>query len=242
MKLYDIPQIDGKLYLRDETDLWGFIQNNEYEPEETKLIKSLVKSNDVCLDIGANIGYFTVLMAKQCKAVCAIEPERSNFELLIKNTDVNNLRNVWRYNYALVEYPQAGGNRLYLCLKSHGMHRVYPSKHCDSDTICHGVRYDDLEFTNIINFIKMDIEGAELGALHGMKQMLQRDMPTMVMEFHPPSIIEYGANPKDIYDFLTELKYDIRLVPNIDETISYQDLYDKTNNESGGQNILCQKK
>ena len=74
MKLHDVPQIDGKMYLRDQTDLWGFIQNGKYEPEETEIIKNLVKTQDVCLDIGANIGYFTVLLAKKCKEVWAFEP------------------------------------------------------------------------------------------------------------------------------------------------------------------------
>jgi hypothetical protein len=79
MQLIDIPSIGGKLYIRDETDCWGLIQNGVYEPEETELIKKLVKPNDVCIDVGANVGYFTVLMAKLGAYVYAFEPEPSNF-------------------------------------------------------------------------------------------------------------------------------------------------------------------
>jgi FkbM family methyltransferase len=239
MKLYDIPQIDGKLYLRDETDLWGFLQNGEYEPEETELIKKLVKPSDVCIDIGANVGYFTVLMAKQCRYVYAFEPEETNYELLKKNLEINQIKNVDIYDYAVTNADEL--KILYLCEASHGMHRLYPSKHCKVGQIVKAMQFDSM-FDSPVDFIKMDIEGSEYGALKGMKNLLTNNDITMVMEFHPPSIIEYGANPKDIYDFLTELKYDIRLVPNIDETISYQDLYDKTNNESGGQNILAMRK
>ena len=242
MKLYDVPQINGQLYLRDSSDLWGFLQNGEYEPEETELIKKLVKPDDICIDGGANIGYFTILMAKQSKYVMSFEPEPSNRELLQKNLEVNKIINVFNDYFALAEFT--GDTYLYLCDKSHGMHRIFRSKHCDKSIMINAVKFDDIwAITHReINFVKLDLEGSELGALKGMITMLGECKPTILAEFHPPSIQEYGANPKQIYDLLTELKYDIRLVPKIDESISYEDLYAATNNESGGQNILCEKK
>lgn len=240
MKLYDVPQINGQLYLRDNTDLWGFLQNGVYEPEETELIKKLVKPDDVCLDIGANIGYYTVLMAKQSKEVTAIEAEWTNCIILDDNISINNLDNVITMWSIVGDHK--GYETLHLCEASHGMHRIFPSKHCKGEQKKVPMKKLDDEMDDDITFIKMDIEGSELGALVGMKRILTNNDIKMVMEFHPPSIIESGANPKYIYDFLTELKYDIRLVPKIDESISYEDLYAATNNESGGQNILCEKK
>jgi FkbM family methyltransferase len=240
MKVYDVPDIDGQLYLRDETDLWGFLQNGVYEPEETKLIKSLVKKDDVCLDIGANIGYFTVLMAKQCKLVYAYEPEPSNYQLLRKNIMLNKTFNIYVNHVALTE--NSGQAQLHLSAASHGMHRMFPSGLCNSFTTVRTQRFDEA-WTNQgkfhVDFIKIDIEGSELGALKGMKEMLSVNKSTMVMEFHPPSIQEYGAKPEDIYQFMKDLGYSIRLVPDIDNEITYQKLFEETNNVRGGQNLLC---
>lgn len=246
MKLYDVPQIDGQLYLRDETDLWGFLQNGKYEPEETELIKKLVKPNDICLDIGANIGYFTVLMAKQCKNVYAFEPEPTNFHYLELNVQLNRLTNVELIKKAVSNLPTTtdimNAIPLYLCSKSHGMHRIFESKHCDKEPLwVHNFRLDDFRF-HVFDFVKIDVEGSELGVIKGMFDIIKENHPTMLLEFHPPTIHEYGADPRELYYLLKGLDYDIRLVPNIDETISYEDLYARTNNESGGQNILCQKK
>jgi len=238
MNLHYIEAIDGKMYLRDETDLWGFIQNGKYEPEETELIKSLLKPRWRCMDIGANIGYFTILMAKKCRYVHAFEPEPSNFELLRKNIALNKLDNVDSKMEAVSD--GLGVRTLYLSGASHGMHRLYKSKHCTfGEMRVDTVQLDDYKYPTI-NFMKIDIEGAEYGALLGMVELLLRDKPIIVMEFHPPSIEEYGISPRKVYDFVKKLGYSIRLVPDIHEPITYEELYLQTNNIRGGQNIICQ--
>ena len=237
MKLHDIPQIGGQMYLRDETDLWGFIQNGKYEPEETEIIKKLVKAQDVCLDIGANIGYFTVLLAKKCKEVWAFEPEPSNFNMLMMNLMMNDISNVYTVKSAVSW--ECGTNKLYLCDKSHGMHRMYKSVHC-KDSI--DVKTVSIDSTGLRpNFIKVDAEGFEWNVLLGMCHTLDKYHPIVVMEFHPPSIEEAGHkhHPQAIYDQLKVLGYDIYLMPYIENTISFNKLYERTDNVSGGQSILC---
>lgn len=83
----------------------------------------------------------------------------------------------------------------------------------------------------------MDIEGAELGALKGMKRLLEQYHPMLLMELHPPSIIEYGAKPKDVYDFVQSLGYQIS-VPDAGQ-ISFEEL-EKLAVTKVGTNILCQ--
>ena len=86
----------------------------------------------------------------------------------------------------------------------------------------------------------MDIEGAEYGALKGMIELLKRYKPLIIMEFHPLSIIEYGVDPRKVYDFIKKLGYTIRLIPNITQPLTYEELYVLTSDPSGGRNILCQ--
>ncbi len=71
------------------------------------------------------------------------------------------------------------------------------------------IRIDDI--IEDAEFIKMDIEGAELGALKGMTKLLKKDDTTIFMEFHPPNIEEYNAKPREIDDFMTSLGYDIKV-------------------------------
>ena len=208
------------------------------EPEETTLIKNLVKPSYVCMDIGANIGYFTLLMARQCKHVYAFEPEPSNFEMLKQNMVLNTFADVTLYKEAVGD--KNGTMPLYICPTDHGMHRLYKSKWCNeiTDTYVYCTQLDEYKFHKI-DLIKMDIEGAEYGALQGMVELLIRDHPIMIMEYHPMAIREYGVDPRKVYEFMHKLGYRISLIPNIQEPVMYEDLAVLTSDPTGGRNILC---
>lgn len=225
--------VQGSWMYVDDMDSLGLIKYGIYEPKETALIKKLIKPNDIVLDIGANIGYFTLIMAKQAKQVIAFEPEPRNFQILQKNIELNKLANVKMYNVAVTE----NNNKtiLHLCDTNRGMHRIYPSHWCNEGTTeVQTVRIDD--WIQDANFIKMDIEGAEFGALKGMKQLLEKNDIIIMMEFHPPSIEEYGAKPRDIYEFMKKLGYNIE-VPSVG-SVSFEEL-EKIAIEKIGTNIIC---
>lgn len=236
----DKYKILGKWMYIDDKDSLRLAKFGIYNYEETKLIKKLVKRKHVVLDIGANIGYFTLLMAKQAKLVHAFEPEVRNFHLLKKNIELNRISNVKLHNVAVAE--NNGKTTLHLCETNRGMHRIYPSRWCtEGSKEVKTVRIDDM--IQEADFIKMDIEGAELGALKGMTKLLKKCDITLFMEFHPPSIIEYGSKPKDIYDLLTSLGYNFNL-PLI-ESLPFEQIERKAI-ENVGTNIIstriCQKK
>ena len=211
------------------------IKNEPYEPVEVALIKFLLKPEHMALDIGAHIGYFTVLMAKHCFKVIAFEPERLNFATLQKN--INLINNVILYNAAVMEF--SGQKSLYGCDNNSGMHRMYQSRWTPYTwDIVRTVRLDEILNHEQIDFIKMDIEGAEYAALKGMQYILKNSKPILLMEFHPPSIEEYGASPEEEYHFLKTLGYSIRLIPKISIPISFEELDKETRKESG-RNILC---
>jgi len=172
--------------------------------------------------------------------VYAYEPEPYNYALLEKNT--TDLNNVYIYDYAVTNYSSQDYDDtipLYRCNTNSGMHRIYTSKHCDDIAIqIKSARLDDIRSILEPNFIKMDIEGSEMAALKGMKRTLEQNHPTMIMEFHPPSIEEYGASPEEEYHFLKTLGYSIRLIHKISIPISFTELEKETRKESG-RNVLC---
>ena len=226
-------KILGKWMYIDDLDSSRLTRFGIYQPEETKLIKKIVKKKHIVLDIGANIGYFTLIMANQAKQVHAFEPELRNFEILKKNVELNRLSNVKLYNLAVTE--TTGKTKLHLADIGRGMHRIYPSHWCKGGVTDVGsVRIDDI--IGDANFVKMDIEGSELGALKGMIKLLKKRDITLIMEFHPPSIEEYGAKPRDIYDFMTSLGYDIKA--SLRDSLSFKEL-EKIAIENAGTNILC---
>ncbi len=238
---YEPPQTDnheryliqGSWMYVDDKDSLNLTKYGIYEPVETTMIKKLIKPNYVVLDIGANIGYFTLMMAKQSKQLYAFEPEPRNYQTLQKNIEFNHLENVHLYNYAIAEV--SGITTLHLCDTNRGMHRIYESQFCKEGTVnVETIAIDDL--IEYADFIKIDIEGAELGALKGMKRLLKKHHPILLMEFHPPSIIEYGVQPRDVFDFVVEMGYLVE-IPNVGP-VTFEQL-EKLSIEKAGTNILC---
>jgi len=222
--------------LLDELDSLGLKDGGIYEPVETILINNLLKPDHVAIDIGAHIGYFTIMMAKLCKQVIAFEAEPRNAAILEQNIKSNNLTNVIRQCVAVGDHY--GWIQLYLCNDNSGMHRIYPSVLCTDISI--SVPIIPLDSTyHKIDFIKMDIEGSELGALKGMEALLKINHPKMIMEFYPLAIEEYGASPREVYDFLKGLDYDIKLIPKISIPITFEELDKETRDTNSGRNILC---
>jgi len=116
-----------KMYL-DVKDALRLSINGVYEPFETELVRKEVKKGDVVLDIGANIGYYTLIFAKlvgQEGEVLAFEPDPNNFALLKKNIEINGYRNVSLLQKAVSN--RSGKIRLYLSDSNPGAHTIYDS-------------------------------------------------------------------------------------------------------------------
>jgi FkbM family methyltransferase len=226
--------IQGTWMYIDDRDSLGLKKYGIYEQEETKLWKELIKNDSIVLDIGANIGYFTLIMSKLARQVHAFEPDPRNFQILQNNIEANNIKNVKLYHSAAAE--TAGSSTLYLSEINRGMHRLYRSDWCKEGSVqVQTVRIDDI--IDQSDFVKIDVEGAELGVLKGMKQLLEKSKPTVIMEFDRASIMEYGAKPKDIYDFMASLGYAILTLKG--QTLSFNELETKLAAKEISKNILC---
>jgi len=145
-----------------------------YEPYETGLFKNVVKEGHCVIDIGANIGYYTLLAASLVGTsgkVYAFEPHPKNFELLKKNVLENRFENVVVCQNAVTDMN--GEIKLFIGL-DHGTHSLdnvrcttqesIQIQGCSLDNFFHGDVKPDI--------IKMDIQGAETKALRGMSRML----------------------------------------------------------------------
>src|SRR3989344_3364089 len=95
-KLNSVEVMGNKIFLDDHDSLRLSILG-VHEPYQTEIIMKNVKRGDVVLDVGANIGYYTLLFAKLVGPegiVFAFEPDPTNFSILKKNVETNNYTNV----------------------------------------------------------------------------------------------------------------------------------------------------
>ncbi|SEH08434.1 cobalt-precorrin-6Y C(15)-methyltransferase [Candidatus Venteria ishoeyi] len=220
------------MYL-DDKDSLGLLSNNGiFEEQEVAVVKEQVKSGDTVLDIGANIGYYTLIFAKlvgKQGKVFAFEPEPDNFALLQKNIEINGYSNI-------VLIPKAVSDKneiikLYLCEKNKGMHRAYNSIFCNKYIEIESIRIDDYFQQNnqTIDFIKMDIEGYEYTALQGMLNILRNNKNIKILtEFSPAASLENGIDLTLYVQLLTELGFTIYAIEEkmaiIEPNVLYQQL------------------
>ena len=215
--------------LENGTKLWGDLGDyavsraamfGTYEPSETKYFKNLIPQLDdgIIIDIGANIGWFTILFAKSSRDVIAIEPRPNNFYYLKKNIEANQLSNVELINSAVADnegrgivfvLPSAGN--------SGGTHfRSNPSPSFTNELLQKGYEINDVPIRLIdeivssrkVALIKIDIEGAEPHALKGALNTLRLSKPKILCEVNPICLHDNASmKPEEFLVFMESLNY-----------------------------------
>ena len=240
----------GKMFLHPN-DAFRLSIYGIHGTHDFKIIKNNVKDGDNVIDLGANIGYFTLILAKlvgPTGKVFAFEPDPRNLALLKKNVEYNNYKNV-------IIVPKAVSNvndkcTLYTGQKTFGQNKIYKPKNTkiqkfipiDSET----VRLDDFFKTNglldKISFIKMDVEGAEFLALSGMKEILKLNKNIKIFTEAEISYLEDAGSSYDQFiDLLTENDFTFSIADNRTETLTKvnKSQLEKILNDEGSVNIFC---
>jgi FkbM family methyltransferase len=188
----------------------------EYEPETTALFRSLLRPGQTVLDIGANVGYFTLIAAEAVGPsgrVVAFEPVEENLRLLRDNLRINGLANVEVETSAVADANAT--ERIYLYRKdvNSGMGSLMGS---EADV---GVEQRSVATTTVdeylrraraerVDVIKMDIQGCEGKALDGMLGLLAREAaPVLLWEINPRVLAEYGDSAARLVGLLEERGY-----------------------------------
>jgi FkbM family methyltransferase len=245
-----IDNIHGHRLYIDDRDSLGLIRHGGiFEPLETTYFSNEIKENDIILDIGANIGYYTLLFAQRVGDgghVYAFEPEPQNFELLKKNVQTSGYRNVTLINMAVSDTTSK--LRLYLNKKNKADHRIFDWQDRRKFIEIDSTRLDDYfsDFTGDIAFIKMDIQGAEYRALSGMLSLLARNpKTTIVMEFEPQSLLLSGIEPRICLELLLKQGFTLYNINNKNGSIHKIDFKELLNiytpDKRHHTNIICKK-
>ena len=173
-------------------------------PEEQEYYARTLKKGMIIVDVGASLGFFTLLFAEKAEQVLSFEPLPETYELLKQTVNMNKLRNVLPINLALADFN--GKTTLNLAQGNVGggsvAHDLNKGKTIEVDV----VKLDDI-YLDRIDLIKIDVEGAELMVLKGAEGRLRRDKPTIVFEFNPAFMKDYGIG---LLNYLEGIGYSIR--------------------------------
>jgi len=199
---------------------WGF-----YEKYETELFKRLVKKGMVVVDIGANIGYYTLLAAHLVGdegKVFAFEPDPYNYTLLCKNIEVNEYKNVIPVRKAV--FSKSGKMKLFLDKSNLGGHSLSETNVDKSASITVEVTSLDDYFKNTdckIDVIKVDVQGSEMEVLEGMTNTInQNDALKIIIEFWPMGLRNSGSSPTGFLNKLVECGFALYQIGQYVEPIS----------------------
>lgn len=177
------------------------------EARDIDQLRPYAAPGSTVVDVGANIGFFTVRFASWVGArgsVIAIEPEQVNFRSLCAR--VNRLKitdNVVPVQAAAVE--RSGEVRLELNPDHPADHRV-----AAVGVPVPAVSIDDLIGQRgwpVVSLIKIDVQGSELQVIRGASETLRRFMPALYVEFHELSLLEAGTSSSELLGEVTTLGY-----------------------------------
>lgn len=177
------------LDMQSEKDYWL----GTYEPDLQQAVADLVKPGMVAYDVGANVGYITLLLARATGdngQVVAFEPLPSNLERLRDNIHLNHLDN--RVQVVATAVVNASGAVHFLVGPSDDMGKVEGSAGRQgitygSDLTVMGISLDEFVYDQggpAPDVIKMDIEGGEVLAMPGMMRLLSEARPVVLLELH----------------------------------------------------------
>jgi len=167
------------------------------EPEFARL-PELVRPGDWVLDIGANVGQYTLRFSElvgRDGRVIAFEPVAETFEILAAMARRARHRNITLLNVAVSE--RAGEVRLRVPANQDGLPDYFQS--CvspDGGQTALAAALDDYQFPHAIALVKIDVERHEVAVIRGMRKLIERDRPALIIEGHegiyPEFLQAYG--------------------------------------------------
>jgi FkbM family methyltransferase len=228
---FKVPKYDYEFYCRINKDDFKIMTIHEDD-----IIKRFTpKEGDIVVDIGAHIGLYTIISSKRVGAngkVVAIEAHPGNFEMLNSNIKLNQLNNVIPLNYAV--YSKETKVKLYLPSGESGFTKyntIMPNwintrekfVEVNANTLDYLLQLNEIRQEEV-NWIKIDVEGAEFEVLKGATNVLSKSKDiAILMELHGPPHI---YRPK-VEEFLRSYKFKIE--------------FEKSYEENGSMHIIMQK-
>ena len=198
-----------------------FIGN--FEPNEKLFIENNLSINSNVLNIGANIGYYTILASKISNSgiIFSFEPSKLNYDRLIKNISLNNLKNIKTYNIALGNT----NDTLNLYADSKNPHLDSHYTLCNDAGINGEVEKVTVapldDFLNIIpkiDIVIIDVEGFEFNLLNGAKEFIKNNLSAKYL-------IEVTKNQLDVIKLMQNFGFNVYAISNNGKLIQTEEIH-----------------
>tara|TARA_R110002020_G_scaffold292709_2_gene508095 strand:- start:1904 stop:2623 length:720 start_codon:yes stop_codon:yes gene_type:complete len=226
--LFKMVETNYGTYLGYSNDLaFQQLSKNQFEDAEVEsYIRKTIKPEDICIDIGANIGRISVCLSERCKKLYSIEPQLNIYLALCGNLFLNSCFNVTPLNIA--------------AFSSNGNFSIAPQEKLDGwvgdyyggddkvtswgsisleltpNGTIKGRKLDEI-INDPIDFIKVDAEGGDLDALMGCQNIINKNKPKIIFEFHSQlSKTCYNRSWEDYLAFFKKNNYKIKQISESD--------------------------
>jgi FkbM family methyltransferase len=220
-----VPKYDYKFYCR--------INKADFITREDGIIEYFTpKQGDIVVDIGAHMGRYTIISSKRVGTngkVVAIEAHPGNFEMLNRNIKLNQLTNVIPLNYAVYSKEtkiklyvpgEESGYTVYNTIMSNRTGNEDKFVEVNANTLDYLLQLNQIKEEEV-NWIKIDVEGAEFEVLKGATNVLSKSKDiSLLIEVHGPD------NYRPVVEFLNLYNFKIEF---------------EKNHESGDKHIILRK-
>jgi FkbM family methyltransferase len=197
--------------------LSSLIFTGKYEPEVMIYLSGVPPKDGLIVNIGANIGFYSVHLANLFpnSLIIAVEPNPEAFSLLVENVKLNNLNNRVKTENLCIGSTRGKeslsfipGNPEYSSMRNIVHSSVARDAQCIVSVDC--VRLSDIVGTSKVFMIVIDVEGAEHIVLEGGRDVISRDHPIIVFESADLLLKNFGSSSSELVCFLKELGYTVR--------------------------------
>ncbi len=186
---------------------------SETETREQSMVLKLISDKDVVFDIGANIGWYSISISLKRRGVSvySFEPIKSSFHYLKHNLQLNQLNPDHAYNFGFSNKNELV--KFYFDVRF-AMASSMANLREDVNTVveeCEVKKLDDFVSSvpslKEIDFIKCDVEGAELFVFQGAAEIIKKSKPIIFTEMLRKWAAKFNYHPNEIISFLSELGY-----------------------------------
>lgn len=216
-----LPAFSGDFFIDTRSDLFRrILMYGEYEETISGNARRFLDESRDCIDVGANVGFYSVMLAKVCSGarVLAIEPMPDVLENLERNLEMNGVQDRVLVHAGAVGEAKGLSSINYVTGKAEYStlaSLVHPSVSNDAMSLLTEIvrvdPLDDLVEVHGLNpgFLKIDVEGFEKSVLLGAAGILRRFNPILLIEADDPMLKSAGSSVADIHRLVSAYGYSV---------------------------------
>jgi FkbM family methyltransferase len=192
--------------LSDDLDAFMYdhlVRYGNYEAEVGSALSELITRGTTFVDVGANIGYFTVLFSRLAQTVYAFEPAPSVFRHLERNVRLNRLPNVLASQLAVSDRKKT--MTLYESEISAGHDSSIRRSEHDRSTTVEAVSLDETIAPSPDIVMKVDVEGAEMGVIMGASRLIASGKVSAIIVESARGLYPYVANLRERFSLYSSI-------------------------------------